>query len=719
MISTVRPQPSESGVTNLSIATGNRQGNSCPPAQKSLLRFLPWLLAAQLASCNASSRSLDPVSSDLIIRNGSFQLRVLNDSIFAQAEFRLMLSEAAEGPIVAVQASRVQSMKAIYLELTYDDQLWQPLGTDSGGLLAKTGQALALSVDRVPGQLQHGEVLANWPGHMGFSGDGVLATFRFSSTADRDVAPPVRTSSAAPDSDQAQQYLSYSVNDARLSWYYANPGDYDQNGVVSISDLTPLGMHFNEAGPFPATSTLSVIDGDGNDLISISDITPIGANFGRQVDSYAVYGSADAADYPSGNTAANGPGTRRLATLPFSAALGGVADRKHWEYTMDSPVVNGRYWVRPTSDGLVGTASRLTSPYQQSWHFRELLDYAPLNQSTSGSDLAMIAGKPAVVYFVFDPVPANVSVYYRSATDELGLQWGTPQSVTVLPSGNFAPVLVQAQGTPGFSWYDDNLGRIVYKRANDVQGSSWDPSVTVVSKYSFLNRLVTHEDRIVSGYRGDSSGLFLSLSLDAQGATWLPGVSQYAPIGQWDKQADIVSLPGGIGSAVDDFSTGALEYVYAPVSGTAITPQAPVTVFPQGSGYNLSLAIGTAAGLPFVVTRRAPTEKLYSSQALDATGSSWTTPDLMGMEGIAGYLDVTGAFGVPWLVYFDDDADILHCGYATSPSSGQWAQGPDLRQYPVSSGLVVTSIDMETVGNRPAVLFREVQEKKLMYAIFY
>ncbi len=31
-----------------------------------------------------------------------------------------------------------------------------------------------------------------------------------------------------------------------LTWTYKNVGDYDQNGVVSISDITPLAKHFQE-----------------------------------------------------------------------------------------------------------------------------------------------------------------------------------------------------------------------------------------------------------------------------------------------------------------------------------------------------------------------------------------------------------------------------------------------------------------------------------------
>ncbi|MBN2082102.1 hypothetical protein JW859_07830 [bacterium] len=74
----------------------------------------------------------------------------------------------------------------------------------------------------------------------------------------------------------------------RLEWSYLNVGDYDQNGEVNASDLTPLGVNFKKSGPFDWDSSLSVVDGDGNGMINISDITPIGQNYKASLKSYAV-----------------------------------------------------------------------------------------------------------------------------------------------------------------------------------------------------------------------------------------------------------------------------------------------------------------------------------------------------------------------------------------------------------------------------------------------
>jgi hypothetical protein len=81
-----------------------------------------------------------------------------------------------------------------------------------------------------------------------------------------------------------------------VRWRYYNPGDYDQNGEVGISDLVPLATHFaagsNQQG-FPVTSIESVVDGDGNGEINLADLTVIGRNLGYSaLGGFKVFASA-------------------------------------------------------------------------------------------------------------------------------------------------------------------------------------------------------------------------------------------------------------------------------------------------------------------------------------------------------------------------------------------------------------------------------------------
>ncbi|MCD6282469.1 PQQ-binding-like beta-propeller repeat protein [bacterium] len=76
-----------------------------------------------------------------------------------------------------------------------------------------------------------------------------------------------------------------------LSWHYRNLGDYDQNGIVGISDITPLAQHFGETVPeddLSRTSIQAVIDGSGNGVVDIADITAIAANYLSEFSEYVV-----------------------------------------------------------------------------------------------------------------------------------------------------------------------------------------------------------------------------------------------------------------------------------------------------------------------------------------------------------------------------------------------------------------------------------------------
>ncbi len=77
-----------------------------------------------------------------------------------------------------------------------------------------------------------------------------------------------------------------------LSWTYRNLGDYNQDGVVDIGDITPLAEHFLERVS-PQTKefinpVLEIIDGNDDGRIDIADITPVAYSFFTRADGYEV-----------------------------------------------------------------------------------------------------------------------------------------------------------------------------------------------------------------------------------------------------------------------------------------------------------------------------------------------------------------------------------------------------------------------------------------------
>ncbi len=74
----------------------------------------------------------------------------------------------------------------------------------------------------------------------------------------------------------------------QITWHYRNAGDYDQDGKVAISDVTPLAVHFGEKVGEDDNSICAVIDGDNDGRVHIGDITPIAINYGADVAGYII-----------------------------------------------------------------------------------------------------------------------------------------------------------------------------------------------------------------------------------------------------------------------------------------------------------------------------------------------------------------------------------------------------------------------------------------------
>ena len=173
---------------------------------------------------------------------------------------------------------------------------------------------------------------------------------------------PPRGASTPPAGEAGAAQLSYFEPTSTLTWLYQNSGDYNQDGRVGVSDLTPLGQHFGEESPngageaFPAESLGAAIDGNGDGLIGISDITPIGKNFGVLVEGYRVYTSTDVNDYPAAVDLPNGSGADLVADIALAEA-DATAGRLQFHLQVVPAETEQYYWVRPYHGEDDGAAS--------------------------------------------------------------------------------------------------------------------------------------------------------------------------------------------------------------------------------------------------------------------------------------------------------------------------------------------------------------------------
>jgi PKD repeat protein len=182
--------------------------------------------------------------------------------------------------------------------------------------------------------------------------------------AERDAAA-TRTASTPPMGETSATVLTYNASASTLAWRYYSHGDYNQDGLVGISDLTPLGQHYGEGSPlgagqpFPPDSLGAVIDGNGDGIINISDITQIGQNYGVLVAGYRIYASEVTYPYPVEPAGPNREGAMLLDTVDMDAGSDIPGERRRF-YSQVVPTEEEQYyWVRPYHESADGVASNL------------------------------------------------------------------------------------------------------------------------------------------------------------------------------------------------------------------------------------------------------------------------------------------------------------------------------------------------------------------------
>ncbi|MCC7479588.1 fibronectin type III domain-containing protein [bacterium] len=80
------------------------------------------------------------------------------------------------------------------------------------------------------------------------------------------------------------------AGEVSLSWEERNLGDYNNNGIVEITDLTPIGLNYQQkVSDSPTPKRLEIIDGSMDGIVNVQDLTRIGANFQRRIEGYNLY----------------------------------------------------------------------------------------------------------------------------------------------------------------------------------------------------------------------------------------------------------------------------------------------------------------------------------------------------------------------------------------------------------------------------------------------
>lgn len=305
----------------------------------------------------------------------------------------------------------------------------------------------------------------------------------------------------------------------KLDWTQLNLADYDLNGQVNISDLTPLGQNFGKKGSWTEKDPEYWIDGDQNGEINLADITPIAQNYLISIGGYNIY--RDNVIFPPLGSGAWTAGPE------FGSKPDGLPLR--YAVVLDSPA-DGSFTVAPVDyDGLEGIMS-----------FPSILSIISLNVDLNiiGQQLFdQNTGLPAdfsnstVVLRVIDPIKEVNAIEFGTviplATDGKFTVNGLPRAQLLHLQVAYLPTVDLGTGAP--------------KGGSSVRGTSAVPDGAVITSIPFKLPLGTDPGAVNAmidlGTTNPLGGFFVEMLDDVT----LPGDNPATPAIEngWTRTEDI------------------------------------------------------------------------------------------------------------------------------------------------------------------------------------
>jgi hypothetical protein len=270
-----------------------------------------------------------------------------------------------------------------------------------------------------------------------------------------------------------------------LHWEYRNTGDYDQNGTVGVTDITPLAIHFNHD---PGTDGMDIVlHPSGAGKVGISDVTAIAMNFGTNVTGYWL----------SQATAESGPwadlGGKPLSELEMTDT-GGWRDYRN----VITPVSGDWYLVTPfdvdgnrgepstaVQFGGGGTAPTITDVQPQTGETGTVLTPNVAYTGDPATTVAWDFGggatpntssglSPSVTLGAPGLYPSSITLTNGAGSDTFGFTlvvtagpavWQYYKVVDFANTGNYIS-FAMIFGKPAFAYVNGAFGTIHYVRSN-------------------------------------------------------------------------------------------------------------------------------------------------------------------------------------------------------------------------------------------------------------
>jgi hypothetical protein len=204
----------------------------------------------------------------------------------------------------------------------------------------------------------------------------------------------------------------------------------------------------------------------------------------------------------------------------------------------------------------------------------------PNGLATYGSMLALVGGRPAMCFFGSD----STRLVYQRAGNPLGTLWGSAKVVAYGASrGSGVLSMAEIAGLPAVLYmkFNGDAGSLCYRRAADLDGSSWSGESVVrdwdKAAWVFATLLDLNGQPAVASIDMASEGPEYVRALDPDGSVW------GAPVSLWLLGGSGISMAIVNGSPAISFAYGGIYYTRSLDANGAGWP-APSQIATSASG---------------------------------------------------------------------------------------------------------------------------------------
>ncbi len=472
-----------------------------------------------------------------------------------------------------------------------------------------------------------------------------------------------------------------------LTWHYRNLGDYNQDGVVGIADITPLAMHYGEVWATGEENSLSaVVDGSNNKTVDIADVTPIAMNFG-----------VDAASYRIESSLSQMSGYSEVIKRDFGTGTNG--DSQRMEFSHSFAATKGRWYRVVPIDG-IGSAGEPGSAVAIS---------SPVEIPAAPSDLVATTVSSSRIDLTWQDNSSDETLFSIERKTDVGGLWSEIGQVTAnietYPNSNLLASTtyyyrVRAANSAGSSDYANEAF------ATTDQAPLEAPFGLQASDGSYTDKISLQWSHPTVGPTPD--GYYVFRAAEQGGTYTLQATIGYA--NQWDDTA--VPDKSAYWYQLQSYKSGYPDSAFSGEDGGFMGAAWHIAPVDSNNDVGEGPTLKMVNGKPAISYYDETNGDLKYVQANDTYGSSWGAPVIVDSAGTIGaYASLEIVNGNPAISYWDFTNRDLKFVRASDADGATW----DLPQTIDSDGLVGEHTSLEVISGNPAISYFDSTNGALKY----